>query len=75
MIGRVDHPERVLNTHYQQPPELNSVELMSWGKTDDGIIDALMDKLPQYGLVPSALGARATGSSSTASGRRSSASV
>jgi 3-hydroxybutyryl-CoA dehydrogenase len=52
MIGRVDHPERVLNTHYQQPPELNSVELMSWGKTDDGIIDALMDNLPQYGLVP-----------------------
>ena len=52
IIGKVEHPERVLNTHYQQPPELNAVELMSCGKTDDGIIDALMEKLPQYGLVP-----------------------
>jgi 3-hydroxybutyryl-CoA dehydrogenase len=52
MIGKVEHPERVLNTHYQQPPELNSVELMSCGKTDEGVIDALMEKIPHYGLVP-----------------------
>src|ERR671933_200149 len=52
MIGRVEHPERVLNTHYHQPPELNAVELMSCGKTDEGVIDALMEKMPQYGLVP-----------------------
>jgi 3-hydroxybutyryl-CoA dehydrogenase len=52
MIGRVEHPERVLNTHYQQPPELNSVELMSCGETDEGIIEALMGKIPHYGLVP-----------------------
>jgi 3-hydroxybutyryl-CoA dehydrogenase len=52
LIDNVRHPERVLNTHYQQPPELNAVELMSCGKTDAGIIDALMDKLPHYGLVP-----------------------
>jgi 3-hydroxybutyryl-CoA dehydrogenase len=52
MIGKVEHPERVLNSHYQQPPELNSVELMSCGKTDDGVIDALMETIPQYGLVP-----------------------
>jgi len=52
MIGKVEHPERVLNTHYQQPPELNSVELMSCGETDEGIIEALMGKIPQYGLVP-----------------------
>jgi 3-hydroxybutyryl-CoA dehydrogenase len=52
MIAKVSHPERVLNTHYQQPPELNSVELMSCGQTDDALIDALMDKIPQYGLVP-----------------------
>jgi 3-hydroxybutyryl-CoA dehydrogenase len=25
---------------------------MSCGKTDDGVIDALMEKLPHYGLVP-----------------------
>jgi 3-hydroxybutyryl-CoA dehydrogenase len=52
IIGKVEHPERVLNTHYQQPPELNAVELMSCGKTDQGIIDALMEKFPHYGLVP-----------------------
>jgi 3-hydroxybutyryl-CoA dehydrogenase len=52
MIGKVKRPERVLNTHYQQPPELNSVELMSCGRTDDGVIDALMSKIPHYGLEP-----------------------
>lgn len=52
MIDEVKHPERVLNTHYQQPPELNAVELMSCGRTDESLIDALMEKIPQYGLVP-----------------------
>jgi 3-hydroxybutyryl-CoA dehydrogenase len=52
MIGKVEHPERVLNTHYQQPPELNAVELMSCGKTEEEVIEALMEKFPQYGLVP-----------------------
>jgi 3-hydroxybutyryl-CoA dehydrogenase len=52
MLDKVEHPERVLNTHYQQPPVLNAVELMSCGKTDDGVIDALITKLPEYGLVP-----------------------
>jgi 3-hydroxybutyryl-CoA dehydrogenase len=52
MIDEVEHPERVLNTHYQQPPELNGVELMTCGKTDDGVIDSLMAKIPEYGLVP-----------------------
>jgi 3-hydroxybutyryl-CoA dehydrogenase len=52
VIGEVEHPERVLNTHFQMPPELNSVELMSCGKTDPGVIDMLMEKLPDYGLLP-----------------------
>ena len=52
IIGKVEHPERVLNTHYQQPPELNAVELMSCGETEEGVIEALMEKLPHYGLVP-----------------------
>jgi 3-hydroxybutyryl-CoA dehydrogenase len=52
VIGEVEHPERVLNTHFQMPPELNSVELMSCGNTDPGVIDMLMEKLPGYGLVP-----------------------
>jgi 3-hydroxybutyryl-CoA dehydrogenase len=52
VIGKVQHPERVLNMHYQQPPELNAVELMSCGETDPELIDALIAKLPDYGLVP-----------------------
>jgi 3-hydroxybutyryl-CoA dehydrogenase len=52
LIDGVKHPERVLNTHYQQPPELNAVELMSCGSTDESLIDALMEKIPHYGLVP-----------------------
>lgn len=52
LIDRVRHPERVLNTHYYQPPELNAVELMSCGKTDEAMIDSLMGRLPRFGLVP-----------------------
>ena len=51
-IAHVDHAERVLNTHYQMPPDLNAVELMSDGRTDPAIIDALMSRLPLYGFVP-----------------------
>ena len=51
-IDEVEHPERVLNTHYMQPPEQKLVELMSSGQTAEGVIDALMGKLPQYGMVP-----------------------
>jgi 3-hydroxybutyryl-CoA dehydrogenase len=52
VIDKVQRPERVLNMHFQQPPELNAVELMSCGRTDPGIVDALMERLPAYGLVP-----------------------
>src|SRR4051794_35348774 len=52
VIDKVEHPERVLNMHFQQPPELNAVELMSCGETDPEAIDALMAKLPEYGLAP-----------------------
>jgi 3-hydroxybutyryl-CoA dehydrogenase len=52
IIDKVQHRERVLNTHYYQPPELPAVELMTCGETDPGVIDALMDKLPEYGFAP-----------------------
>jgi 3-hydroxybutyryl-CoA dehydrogenase len=52
VIGEVERPERVLNTHFQMPPELNAVELMSCGKTDPGAIELLMEAFPRYGLVP-----------------------
>ena len=52
VVDKVEHRERVLNMHFQQPPELNAVELMSCGETDPEVIDALMGKLADYGLAP-----------------------
>ena len=52
MLRDVQHSWRVLNTHYQQPPELNAVELMSCGETDEEVIPWLMSMLPNYGLTP-----------------------
>ena len=34
------------------PPELIAVELMSCGRTDAAVIDALAERLPRYGFVP-----------------------
>jgi len=52
VIGEVGRPERVLNAHFQSPPEHNAVELMSCGRTDPAVVDALVERLPRYGLVP-----------------------
>jgi len=52
MIGEMSHPERMLNMHFLMPPQVRPVELMSCGRTDEAIIGALMERLPQYGLVP-----------------------
>jgi 3-hydroxybutyryl-CoA dehydrogenase len=54
LIGRVKHPERVLNTHYGQPPEFPQLELMTDGHTDERIFDLLTDELPKYGFVAAA---------------------
>ena len=34
------------------PPELIAVELVSCGRTDPAVIDALAGRLPRYGFVP-----------------------
>ena len=52
IASAVKHPERLLNMHFLMPPQVNIVELMSSGETDRAIIDALMHRLPNYGLVP-----------------------
>jgi 3-hydroxybutyryl-CoA dehydrogenase len=52
LAGAVESPERLLNVHFQMPPELIAVELMSCGQTDPAVIDALARRLPHYGLVP-----------------------
>jgi 3-hydroxybutyryl-CoA dehydrogenase len=54
LIGKVKHPERVLNTHYGQPPERPQLELMTDGHTDERIFDLLTDELPKYGFVAAA---------------------
>jgi 3-hydroxybutyryl-CoA dehydrogenase len=54
LIGKVKHPERVLNTHYGQPPEFPQLELMTDGHTDERIFDLLTDELPKYGFVAAA---------------------
>ena len=61
MASLVQHPERLLNMHFLMPPHANSVELMSCGKTDSTIIDALMQRLPRYGLVPFRVQRESTG--------------
>jgi 3-hydroxybutyryl-CoA dehydrogenase len=54
LIGKVTHPERVLNTHYGQPPEFPQLELMTDGHTDERIFDLLTEELPKYGFVAAA---------------------
>jgi 3-hydroxybutyryl-CoA dehydrogenase len=54
LLGKVKHPERVLNTHYGQPPERPQLELMTDGHTDERIFDLLTDELPKYGFVAAA---------------------
>ena len=52
LVDAVEHSERLLNVHFQIPPELAAVELMSCGRTDPAVIDALAERLPRYGVVP-----------------------
>jgi 3-hydroxybutyryl-CoA dehydrogenase len=54
LIGKVTHPERVLNTHYGQPPEFPQLELMTDGHTDERIFDLFTEELPKYGFVAAA---------------------
>jgi 3-hydroxybutyryl-CoA dehydrogenase len=52
MIGRVVRRERVVNTHYYWPPQVNAVEIMSCGETDPAVITLLLERLPEFGLSP-----------------------
>ncbi len=51
LLDVVESPERLLNVHFQMPPELIAVELMSCGRTDVAVIDALAGRLPRYGVA------------------------
>ena len=52
LVEAVTTPERLLNMHFFMPPRIRAVELMSSGRTDQGVIDRLMAVLPTYGLMP-----------------------
>jgi 3-hydroxybutyryl-CoA dehydrogenase len=52
MIDHVARRERVVNTHYYWPPQVNVVEIMSCGETEPAIIELLLERLPAYGLLP-----------------------
>ncbi|WP_427173415.1 3-hydroxyacyl-CoA dehydrogenase family protein [Arthrobacter sp. 92] len=60
-VGGLSSPERVLNMHFYMPPEVRSVELMSSGHTDPGILELLMGELPKYALKPHLVRKQSTG--------------
>jgi 3-hydroxybutyryl-CoA dehydrogenase len=61
LVGGLNSPERVLNLHFYMPPDVRSVELMSSGRTDPGIITLLMAQLPKYALMPHLVRKQSTG--------------
>jgi 3-hydroxybutyryl-CoA dehydrogenase len=61
LVGGLNSPERVLNLHFYMPPDVRSVELMSSGHTDPGIITLLMAQLPKYALMPHLVRKQSTG--------------
>lgn len=61
LIDEVEHPDRVLNAHFQQPPELNAVELMSSGSTAPETLESLAARLRTHGLQPFIVRAQSTG--------------
>ncbi|WP_082698897.1 3-hydroxyacyl-CoA dehydrogenase family protein [Mycobacterium sp. GA-2829] len=52
VVDEVTHRNRVLNMHFAMPPQNMAVELMSDGETDPAVIDFLVARLPDFGLLP-----------------------
>ena len=52
LVGSVSHPERLLNLHFQMPPTMTCVEMMSSGHTDPDLFPLLAGLLERHGLVP-----------------------
>tara|TARA_R110001599_G_scaffold353838_1_gene599675 strand:- start:35184 stop:36059 length:876 start_codon:yes stop_codon:yes gene_type:complete len=61
VIDQVSRPERVLNMHFFMPPIVTAVELMSCGRTEESVIDGLLEQLPNYGLTPFRIRGESTG--------------
>jgi 3-hydroxybutyryl-CoA dehydrogenase len=52
LTDAVRTPERLVNLHFYMPPARTAVEVMSCGRTDQAVLDLLMERLPGYGLDP-----------------------
>ncbi len=52
LIDNVTAPERVMNMHFQMPPQALAVELMTDGQTDEDLLDVAAAQLKTYGLFP-----------------------
>jgi 3-hydroxybutyryl-CoA dehydrogenase len=52
MAENVRDKTRLCNTHFYMPPEVNAVDLMSDGETDRGLLDTLLNVLPEFGVYP-----------------------
>ncbi|KAJ5674210.1 Dehydrogenase multihelical [Penicillium macrosclerotiorum] len=56
-----ERKKRILNTHFTMPPTIRTVELMTCGETDPGVINYLEDVLGECGLLPVAARRESTG--------------
>ena len=52
MAENVRDKTRLCNTHFYMPPEINALDLMSDGQTDRGLLDTLLNILPEFGVYP-----------------------
>ena len=52
MAEKVRDKTRLCNMHFYMPPDVNAVELMSNGDTDRGLLDTLLNVLPEFGVYP-----------------------
>jgi 3-hydroxybutyryl-CoA dehydrogenase len=52
MADNVRDKTRLCNTHFYMPPEVNAVDVMSDGETDRGLLDTLLNVLPEFGVYP-----------------------
>lgn len=61
IIGEVEHPERVCNVHFYQPPELPAADLMSCGQTDEQVLPFLKEELAKHGVYGFVAAKKSTG--------------
>ncbi|KAH8434884.1 putative 3-hydroxyacyl-CoA dehydrogenase [Aspergillus melleus] len=63
MLGKVsdERKKRVANMHFTMPPDIRTVELMTCGKTEMGMLEMLKEVLSGCGMLPVIVGRECTG--------------